>query len=64
MQAELLQLAGVGVGFLIVLFLWLNIIYLPARTMERWEGNRPGRPGKTGDREDREETREDRAGVN
>ena len=46
MQAELLQLAGVGVAFLIVLFLWLRIIYLPARTMERWEGNRPGKVGE------------------
>lgn len=41
MQAELLQFAGAAVVFLIIVLLWLRIIYLPARTVERWEGERP-----------------------
>ncbi|MGB3632922.1 MAG: hypothetical protein WA982_02665 [Rubrobacteraceae bacterium] len=41
MQTELLQFAGVGVAFLVILILWLRIIYLPARTVERWEDQRP-----------------------
>lgn len=39
--AELLQFAGVIGGFMIVALLWLRIIYLPARTVEKWGGNRP-----------------------
>ncbi|CAN5575608.1 hypothetical protein BH24ACT22_BH24ACT22_21890 [soil metagenome] len=41
MQTELLQFAGARVAFLIILILWLRIIYLPARTVERWEDQRP-----------------------
>ena len=41
MQTELLQFAGVGLAFLVVVFLWLRIVYLPARTVERWEDQRP-----------------------
>lgn len=42
MLSEFVQFAGAGMAFLIVLVLWLRIIYLPARTVECWEGNRPG----------------------
>ncbi len=37
--------------FVIALFLWLRIVYLPGRTLERWEDRRievrkePYRPG-------------------
>ena len=41
MQTELLQFAGAGVAFLVIVFLWLRIVYLPARTVERWEDQRP-----------------------
>ena len=41
MRAELLQFAGAGAAFLVIVFLWLRIVYLPARTVERWEGERP-----------------------
>jgi Na+-transporting methylmalonyl-CoA/oxaloacetate decarboxylase gamma subunit len=46
MQAELLQCAGVGVVFLVIVFLWLRIVYLPARTPERWQGDRPRSRGR------------------
>lgn len=39
---ELLQFAGAGLAFLVIVFLWLKIVYLPARTAERWKGKRPG----------------------
>lgn len=50
MQTELLQFAGAGLAFLVILFLWLRIIYLPARTPERWGGNRPAGRGQRGSR--------------
>jgi hypothetical protein len=38
----------VVLGFFIVALLWLFVVYLPGRTMERWEDQRPGRgDGKT-----------------
>lgn len=46
MQTELLQFAGFGVAFLVVVILWLRIVYLPARTLERWEDSRPRNCGK------------------
>ena len=30
-------------GFFVVAVLWLFIVYLPGRTLERWEDQRPGR---------------------
>lgn len=33
--AELLQFAGVLIGFAVVVLMWLRIIYLPARTVEK-----------------------------
>ncbi len=38
-----MQFAGLLGMFLIVALLWLRIIYLPARTVEKWEGERPRR---------------------
>lgn len=35
--AELLQFAGMLIGFAVVVLMWLRIIYLPARTVEKWE---------------------------
>lgn len=40
MGAELLQFAGLMLVFAGVFLLWLRIIYLPARTLEKWEGER------------------------
>lgn len=37
MAAEVLQLAGVLVVFVVVALLWLRIVYLPGRTLENWE---------------------------
>lgn len=34
------QFAGMLVFFAIALFLWLRIVYLPGRTLERWEDQR------------------------
>lgn len=40
MGAELLQFIGLLVVFAVVFLLWLRIIYIPARTVEKWNGNR------------------------
>ncbi len=40
MYSELLQFAGVLVVFAVAFLLWLRIVYLPRRTLERWEGER------------------------
>lgn len=42
MSSELWQLFGVFVAFCIALTLWLYIVYLPGRTLERWKDQRPG----------------------
>jgi hypothetical protein len=34
-------------GFLVAAVLWLFVVYLPGRTLERWEDQRRGR-GKAG----------------
>jgi hypothetical protein len=34
-------------GFLVAAVLWLFVVYLPGRTLERWKDQRPGR-GETG----------------
>jgi hypothetical protein len=47
LAAEIWQFLMVAVGFFGVALLWLFVVYLPGRTMERWEDQRPGR----GDRE-------------
>lgn len=43
MGAELIQFAVLLGVFLVVGLLWLSIVYLPARTVEKWEDNRPRR---------------------
>ncbi len=40
MSAEIWQFAGMLTFFVIALFLWLRIVYLPGRTLERWEDQR------------------------
>lgn len=46
MYSELLQLVAVLVVFAVALFLWLRVVYLPRRTLERWEGQRISPRGK------------------
>jgi hypothetical protein len=40
LSTELWQFAGAVGAFAVVLVLWLRVIYLPGRTLERWEGER------------------------
>lgn len=40
MHSELWQFGGMLVFFLVALILWLRIVYLPGRTLERWEDQR------------------------
>jgi hypothetical protein len=51
MAAELLQFAVALAAFVVAAGLWLYIVYLPGRTMENWEDQRPAHRG--GEREDR-----------
>jgi hypothetical protein len=43
LAAEIWQFLMVAVGFFVVTLLWLFVVYLPGRTMECWEDQRPGR---------------------
>jgi hypothetical protein len=45
--SEIWQFLIVMLGFFVVAVLWLFIVYLPGRTLERWGDQRPGR-GKAG----------------
>jgi hypothetical protein len=38
--SELLQFGAMLTLFVVVLSLWLRIVYLPGRTLERWEDRR------------------------
>lgn len=40
MSSEVWQFAGMLVFFAVALVLWLRIVYLPGRTLERWEDQR------------------------
>lgn len=40
MYSEVLQLGGMFVFFIVALILWLHIVYLPGRTLERWQDQR------------------------
>ena len=40
MSAEVWQFVGMIGLFVIALVLWLRIVYLPGRTLERWEDQR------------------------
>ena len=48
LAAEMLQFAVAGAVFVVLAVLWLFVVYLPGRTLERWEDQRPGRGGKGG----------------
>jgi hypothetical protein len=41
--SEVWQFLIVIFGFFVVAVLWLFVVYLPGRTLERWEDQRPGR---------------------
>jgi hypothetical protein len=48
LASEVWQFLMVVVGFSVVALFWLFVVYLPGRTLERWEDQRPGRgDGKT-----------------
>ena len=36
----MLQFAGMLIFFVVALVLWLRIVYLPGRTLERWQDQR------------------------
>jgi hypothetical protein len=40
LSTELWQFAGAVGAFVVAGVLWLRVIYLPGRTLERWEGER------------------------
>ena len=40
MSSEVWQFGGMLGFFVVALFLWLRIVYLPGRTLERWEDQR------------------------
>jgi len=46
LASEVWQFLMLAVGFFVVALLWLFVVYLPGRTMERWEDQRPGRDDK------------------
>ncbi len=46
MLSELWQFGAMLVLFVVAFVLWLLIVYLPGRTMERWEDRR----GKSGEK--------------
>jgi hypothetical protein len=48
LTSELWQFAGAVGAFVVVALLWLRVVYLPGRTLERWEDARAPR----GDRRD------------
>lgn len=43
MTTELWQFAGAAGAFAVVAYLWYRVVYLPGRTLERWEDRRPSR---------------------
>jgi hypothetical protein len=43
LASEIWQFLMVVLGFFVFALLWLFVVYLPGRTMERWEDQRPGR---------------------
>ena len=45
--SEVWQFLIILLGFLVAAVLWLFVVYLPGRTLERWEDQRRGR-GKAG----------------
>ena len=45
MGSEVWQFLTVLFAFFVVAVLWLFVVYLPGRTLERWEGRRAGKTG-------------------
>jgi hypothetical protein len=45
LAAEFWQFLVVVVVFVVAAVLWLFVVYLPGRTLERWEDQRQGRGG-------------------
>jgi hypothetical protein len=43
LTTELWQFAGAIGAFIIAGLVWLHVVYLPGRTLERWEDRRPRR---------------------
>jgi hypothetical protein len=43
LASEIWQFLMLAVGIFVVALLWLFVVYLPGRTMERWKNQRPGR---------------------
>ncbi|HET7271432.1 MAG TPA: hypothetical protein VFI90_10150 [Rubrobacter sp.] len=43
MASEIWQFLIVVLGFFVVALLWIFIVYLPGRTLERWVDQRPER---------------------
>ena len=41
--SEVWQFLVVLLGFVVVAVVWMFIVYLPGRTLERWEDQRPTR---------------------
>jgi hypothetical protein len=44
--SEIWQFLIVLLGFVVVAVVWMFVVYLPGRTLERWEDQRPGRAEK------------------
>ena len=43
LTAEMWQFLIVVSGFFVAALLWIFVVYLPGRTLERWEDQRRGR---------------------
>ena len=41
-----MQFAAAMAAFVVAALLWLRIVYIPGRTVERWEDQRPARRGE------------------
>ena len=48
MGSEVWQFLVVILVFLVAAVLWLFVVYLPGRTLERWEGSGRGEAGSGG----------------
>jgi hypothetical protein len=43
LTTELWQFGGAMIVFVVVALVWLRVVFLPGRTLERWEDQRPTR---------------------
>jgi hypothetical protein len=46
LTTELWQFAGAIIVFVVVALVWLRVVFLPGRTLERWEDRRRARGGR------------------